>query len=68
MKPVRLDPESVTVLGPRRLVARVRAVRTVAESIGVDTLPHLVDLDTSGLGVAVRPTQVKALFGRRPRP
>lgn len=64
---VSFDPESVTVLGPRQAVALLRSVRTVAESILVDTLPHLVDLDTTGLGVTVRPTQVKARFvGPRP--
>jgi YbbR domain-containing protein len=59
---VRLDPDSVTVLGPRRIIARLRSVRTMADSIMIDTLPHLVDLDTAGLGVTVRPTQVKAVF------
>lgn len=61
---VRLDPESVTVLGPRRTVAQLKFIATVADSIPVDTLPHLVDLDTAGLGVTVRPAQVKALFRR----
>lgn len=62
---VRLEPESVTVLGPRRAVARTRFVSTVADSITADTLPHLVDLDTTGLGVTVRPPQVKALVARQ---
>jgi YbbR domain-containing protein len=62
---VRLDPESVTVLGPRRAVAQLHYVSTVVDSITVDTLPHLVDLDTARLGVTVRPSQVKALFVRR---
>ena len=62
---VRLEPESVTVLGPRRAVAGIQFVRTVMDSIVVDTLPHLVDLDTAGLGATVRPTQVKARFVRR---
>lgn len=61
---VRLDPEVVTVFGPRRAVAQVQSVPTVAENIEADTLPHLVDLDTTGLGVTVRPTQVKVLFLR----
>lgn len=64
---VQLDPESVTVSGPRRAVARLRSVATVPDSITVDTLTHLIDLDTAGLGVSVRPSQVKALF-RRARP
>ena len=61
---VRFDPESVTVLGPRRAVAQLRFVQTVVDSIGVDTVPHLVDLDTAGLGVSVRPAQVKATIRR----
>jgi hypothetical protein len=61
---VRFEPESVTVLGPRRNVARLPFVRTVADSIAMDTLPHLIDLDTAGLGVTVRPLQVKLSFPR----
>jgi len=59
---VRLDPDSVTILGPRRAVAQLRFVSTRPDSITIDTLTHLVDLDTTGLGVVVRPTQVKAVF------
>ena len=65
--PVRLDPDSVTVRGPRRAVARLRYVATRADSIALDTLPHLVELDTAGLGVTVRPTQVTLSFVRPPR-
>ena len=65
---VQLDPDSVTILGPRRAVADIEFVRTVPDSIVVDTLSHLVDLDTAGLGATVRPTQVKARFIRRPPP
>ena len=61
---VRSEPATVTVLGPRRTVALMRFVSTVADSIGLDTLPHLVDLDTAGLGVAVRPPQVKVVVQR----
>jgi hypothetical protein len=64
---VRLDPESVTVRGPRRTIARLRSIPTVRDSITVDTLPHLIDLDTTGLGVSVRPPQVKALVRRARR-
>jgi hypothetical protein len=62
---VRFDPESVIARGPRAIVARLRAVRTVAETLAADTLPHLVDLDTTGLGVVLRPAQVKALIRQR---
>jgi YbbR domain-containing protein len=65
---VQLDPDSVTVLGPRGAVADIEFVRTVVDSIVVDTMPHLVDLDTTGLGATVRPTQVKARFVRRRPP
>jgi len=61
---VRLDPESVTVSGPRREVGGLRFITTAADSVTLDTLPHLVDLDTLGLGVTVRPPQIKALVGR----
>ena len=61
---VLVEPDSVTVSGPRRLVAQLAFVRTVADSIAVDTLPHLVDLDTAGLGATVRPVQVKVRFVR----
>jgi hypothetical protein len=67
---VHLDPDSVTIAGPRRAVTRVRYVETAADTIaGTDTIPHLVDLDTANLGVAVKPPQVKAaLIGVLPRP
>jgi hypothetical protein len=69
---VRLDPESVTVLGPRRAVAQLHGVRTIIDTVPLDTLPHLVDLDTmalAGIGVGVRPVQVKVFTRlRRPTP
>lgn len=64
--PVHIDPESVTVLGPRRLVLGISRVSTVVDTLTIDTLPHLVDLDTAGLGVTVRPRQVKVSFLRTP--
>jgi hypothetical protein len=60
--PLRFDPESVDVTGPRRAIARMTSVNTVQATISlVDSLPHLVDLDTTGLGPGVRlkPTQVR---------
>lgn len=59
---VHFAPESVTVSGPRRSLSRLRFMATVADSVGLDTIPHLVDLDTTGLGVTVKPAQVKALI------
>ena len=65
--PVKLEPDSVTVRGPRVTVSRLQFIATVAESISVsDTFPHLVDLDTARLGVVVRPRQVKATIIRSP--
>ena len=67
---VRFDPESVTILGPRRAVGQLHAVRTVFDTVALDTVPHLVDLDTTALvrlGVGVRPVQVKAFTRSTPR-
>lgn len=61
---VRIDPLTVEVTGPRHLVARVAFVRTTKTTISFpDSLPHLVELDTTGLGAGVRlrPAQVKVL-------
>lgn len=66
--PMIIEPSQVTVLGPRRLVARLGHVSTLADSFAIDTLPHLVDLDTAGLGVTVRPTQVRISFSKRRPP
>jgi hypothetical protein len=44
----------------------MRFLVTVADSIAMDTIPHLVDIDTAGLGVVVRPAQVKAIVARVP--
>ena len=63
---VQLSPSVVTISGPRRDVALLRFIATVADSIAIDTIPHLVDIDTAGLGVVVRPAQVKASIGRVP--
>lgn len=57
---IHLEPDSVQVSGPRHLVLRVRFVPTVPTTISLpDSLPHLVDLDTTRLGLRVRPTQIK---------
>jgi hypothetical protein len=63
---VHLLPPTVTISGPRREVVQLRFLATVADSIAVDTIPHLVDIDTAGLGVVVRPAQVKATVSRLP--
>jgi YbbR domain-containing protein len=64
------EPETVTVTGPRHLVMRIPSVRTVKTTIPFpDSLPHLVDIDTTGFGSArVRPQQVKVEIKALPRP
>lgn len=67
----RFDPESVIVSGPRHLVLRIASVRTTKTTLTFpDSLPHLVDIDTSGFGpgVRVRPTQVKVQLLQMPNP
>jgi YbbR domain-containing protein len=54
------DPQAVRVTGPRAIVRRLRGIRPVALSIALrDTMPHVADLDTAGMGVQVQPAQVK---------
>jgi YbbR domain-containing protein len=58
----KIDPESVQVNGPRHVVLGIAAVWTVKTALPYpDSLPHLIDLDTTSLGegVRVRPSQVK---------
>jgi hypothetical protein len=57
---LRFEPDSVRVTGPRRIVRRLRGIYPVSLTIAAgDTLPHVADLDTAGLGVSVSPAQVK---------
>lgn len=58
------DPDSVQITGPRHLVLRVPNVHTVRTIIPFgDSLPHLVDIDTTGFGpLRARPAQVKVNF------
>jgi hypothetical protein len=54
------DPNWVRVTGPRRVVRRLRGIQPYSLSIAPgDTLPHVADLDTAGMGVRVEPVQVK---------
>lgn len=55
------DPETVQITGPRHLVLRVPSVRTVRTTLSYpDSLPHLVDIDTTGFGpLRVKPQAVK---------
>jgi hypothetical protein len=62
------DPPTVEVTGPRHLLQKIASVKTVRTTIPYpDSLPHLVDIDTTGFGSArVRPAQVKVEFRARP--
>ena len=62
---VRIDPNVVEIGGPRHLVTKIRFVKTIKTTMPYpDSLPHLVDLDTTGLGpgIRVKPNQVKVLL------
>jgi hypothetical protein len=57
---VRLEPDSVEVSGPRQRILGLQYVTTQRVTIPADdSLPHLVDIDTTRLGVRVKPAQVK---------
>ena len=57
---VDFDPPTVLITGPRRAVRRIGAVHPFSLSIAHgDTIRHVADLDTTGLGVRVVPSQVK---------
>jgi hypothetical protein len=65
----RLDPDSVQITGPRHRGTQIPSVRTVRTTIAFpDSLPHLVDIDTTALGpgVRARPPQVKVLLTAGP--
>jgi hypothetical protein len=67
---LHVDPATVDVTGPRHLVGRISFVKTTRTTIPFpDSLPHLVELDTTGLGAGVRlrPAQVKVLVVLAPR-
>lgn len=66
---LRFQPETVRVTGPRRIVRRLRGVYPVPLTLAAgDTLPHVADLDTAGLGVTVNPAQVKVRASGTPPP
>jgi hypothetical protein len=59
---VRFEPESVRVAGPRRAVARIPALYPSRHAFpSGDSGTYLVPLDTSDLGVRVRPPRVMAI-------
>jgi len=66
----RIEPESVTVTGPRRVVNGMASVSTVDQTVTVhDSGAFLVPLDVTRLasGVRVRPTEVRVLVEKPPR-
>jgi hypothetical protein len=59
---VRFEPESVRVTGPRRAVARIAAVHPARQAlVARDSGTYLIPLDTTDLGVRVRPARVMAI-------
>ena len=59
--PPRIEPESVTVTGPRRAVAKVDSITTVRETrVICDDAAWTIPLDTTGIGARVRPASVTA--------
>ena len=57
---VEFEPAIIRITGPRRVVRRIESVHPFSLSIvRGDTLHHVADLDTAGLGVRVLPSQVK---------
>lgn len=64
------EPEVVELSGPRHLLLGIPSVRTVRTTLPYpDSLPHLVDIDTTGFGpVRVKPNQVKVHLRLLPKP
>lgn len=61
---IRFEPESVRVTGPRRAVARIAAVHPARLALPArDSGTYLTPIDTTSLGVRVRPTRVMAIIG-----
>ena len=57
---VDMEPDSVSVTGPRLRVRELEEIRTIAADLIVrDTMPHVVPLDTADLGVRVSPAEVR---------
>jgi YbbR domain-containing protein len=67
---VEIDPARVEISGPRLAVLRVAFVRTDTTTIpATDSIPHQVGIDTTGLGVTVKPPQVRLrlVIPRKPK-
>jgi hypothetical protein len=57
---VSFEPSTVRVTGPRGAVRRVRSLQPLPLVIPMgDTLQHVAELDTAGLGIRANPAQVR---------
>lgn len=64
---LQFDPAVVRITGPRRVVGHLDRVHPFSLTIARgDTLPHVADLDTTGLGVLVQPSRVNVTVRRAP--
>jgi hypothetical protein len=64
---VEIEPTRVEISGPRLSVLAVGFVRTDTTTIvATDSIPHQVAIDTLGLGVTVKPDQVRIRIVPRP--
>jgi hypothetical protein len=64
---IEIEPSKVEISGPRLSVLGVAFVRTDTTTILVtDSIPHQVAIDTLGLGVTVKPDQVRIRVVPRP--
>ncbi|MEO8624219.1 MAG: hypothetical protein ABI625_24275 [bacterium] len=62
---VDFEPSSVRITGPRRIVRRITSVHPYSlHIVRGDTMQHVADLDTTGLGVEVLPPQVRVVLRR----
>jgi hypothetical protein len=67
--PLRFEPESVSISGPRTVVETLDTVYTRRMVVRVsDTMPQFVPLDTARLGVVVRPPRVSVRVPLTPAP
>ena len=66
---VRIEPERVEISGPRQFVSQIAFLRTDTTVIlANDSLPHQVALDTTGLGITVKPATVRVRLQHRRQP
>lgn len=67
--PIKIQPESVLVEGPSRVIARLDSISTRRMVLRVtDTMPQPVPLDTAQLGLRVTPSRVTVQVSLAPTP